>query len=572
MKRIIVLLANILMVITSFAQSNASDLANKGMEYYKSNDYKNAFICFEKAANMGNAYAQACVGYLYRFGEGTTQNLTEAYNWFSKAAENGEVLAQSQLGDMFKNGIGVSQNYVKAAELYKKASDQGNDYCTNELALLYISGNGVVKDANNAISLLTKTANNGNIFGIRNLAKLYSDGKEVSKDLSKSFLLYKKGAELDDAESMINLALYYINGKGVNVDTLKYVNWMRKAAEKNHPFAQYAMGKIYERGTGMNIDYSTAAAWYSKAQDHIQDAKYSLAVLYSEGKGVAFDMAKATAMLNDLAVNGHDLAKSVLNSLEFGLKKSNVVNENTFAIILSNNQCLNWQTDYSFQYDGVTFKKFCETALGIPEKHIRYVVNPTLSNLMVEFDWLHKVLDAYNGEAKALIYYAGPGASDESTHESFILPADGDATDPASGFSLNELYKTLGSMPSKSVIVFLDACFNGANREGKMIASARGVQIKAKPTVPAGNIVVFNASQNEETAWTNEEGVHGLFTYNVLKAIKDSNGNITLGELSQKVTNSIKKKVIVEKGVSQTPVVLASPEVGENWKNWTLNR
>lgn len=253
-------------------------------------------------------------------------------------------------------------------------------------------------------------------------------------------------------------------------------------------------------------------------------------------------------------------------------QNTTAANENTFAVIISNDGCLNWLFESSFKKDALLFKNLCETSLMIPEKHIHYVANPTLANIILEFDWLQKVLDAYGGDAKAIIYYAGPGASDEGTRESFILPADGDATDSSSGYSLSDLYELLGEMPSKSVMVFLDACFNGSKRDGQMIAAARGVKIKAKPVFPTGNIVVFSASQNDETAWEDEEHDHGLFTYNIVNAFKEFDGDISLGDLSQRVISSIKKKVIVDKGVSQTPTILASPEVGNKWKDWKFNQ
>lgn len=72
-----------------------------------------------------------------------------------------------------------------------------------------------------------------------------------------------------------------------------------------------------------------------------------------------------------------------------------------------------------------------------------------------------------------------------------MLPIDGYGSDVTTGYALDDLFKTLGNMPSKSVTIFLDACFSGAKRDGDMLASTRGVAIKVKQNAPQGNMVVF---------------------------------------------------------------------------------
>lgn len=88
--------------------------------------------------------------------------------------------------------------------------------------------------------------------------------------------------------------------------------------------------------------------------------------------------------------------------------------------------------------------------------------------------------------------------------------------------------------------MFLDACFSGAKREGDMLASARGVAIKVKETQPKGNMVVFSAAQNDETAYPYKEQKHGLFTYYLLKNTRNK-GEVTLGDLADfvKLTSSV---------------------------------
>ena len=186
-----------------------------------------------------------------------------------------------------------------------------------------------------------------------------------------------------------------------------------------------------------------------------------------------------------------------------------------------------------------------------------------------EIDWLGDVLKAYDGDARAILYYTGHGMPDESSKEAYLLPIDGYSKSPQSGLSTKSLYQKLGKMQSQSIIVFLDACFSGAKRDGKMMASSRGVAIKAKDEPVGSNTVVFSAAQGDETAYPYKSQQHGMFTYYVLEKLQQSGGATTLGELSQYVTQQVKRKSVVENGKSQTPSVSYASN-NDNWRNWKL--
>ena len=102
-----------------------------------------------------------------------------------------------------------------------------------------------------------------------------------------------------------------------------------------------------------------------------------------------------------------------------------------------------------------------------------------------------------------------------------------------------------------------------------MLASARGVAIKAKQDIPQGNIVVFSAAQGDQTAYPYKEKGHGLFTYFILKKLKETKGDVSFGELAEYVTTEVKKKSIIVNSKLQTPTTSPSSSAN-NWKNWKL--
>ena len=118
--------------------------------------------------------------------------------------------------------------------------------------------------------------------------------------------------------------------------------------------------------------------------------------------------------------------------------------------------------------------------------------------------------------------------------------------------------------------VFMDACFSGSKREAGMLASARGVALKAKSGVPQGNMVVFSAAQGDETAYPNREQQHGLFTYYLLKKLQETQGDIALKDLGEYIIKQVSQQSLLINEKKQTPCVTPSASLGSEWQNWKL--
>lgn len=244
--------------------------------------------------------------------------------------------------------------------------------------------------------------------------------------------------------------------------------------------------------------------------------------------------------------------------------------ENYFAVIIAN-ESYNKEAGVPFAAnDGKIFAEYCRKTLGLPDTNVRLVTNATLNDMKHEIGWLKKVIESRKGDAKVIFYYAGHGIPDEKDRQSYLLPIDGYGSDVSTGYSLNSLYKELGEFPAKSVVVLLDACFSGAKREGDMLASARGVALKVSRGEPVGNMVVFSAAQSDETAYPYKEEGHGLFTYYLLKKIQETKGEVSLKSLGDYLQEKVGQKSIVVNGKSQTPTVLVSDQIINEWSSWKL--
>ena len=248
------------------------------------------------------------------------------------------------------------------------------------------------------------------------------------------------------------------------------------------------------------------------------------------------------------------------------IPKTNSKNSNTFAVIIGNE---NYQKVAKVQFarnDANIFAQYCKLTLGLPEKNIRSYNDATYATLLSAVKDIKNIAQAYKGNLDVLFYYAGHGVPNESSNDSYLLPIDTDGRSVEVCYPLSKLYEELGSMNAKSVIVFMDACFSGAQRGEGMLAAARGVAIEARPAEPQGNMVVFSAASGDETAYPYREKSHGLFTYFLLKKLQETKGTVTLGELGNYIIDNVTKESVVSNGKSQTPTVTCSEIMGADWR------
>jgi TPR repeat protein len=59
---------------------------HEGIESFKREDYRRAFIRLKPEAQKGNPEAQYAVGYMYYYGQGVVENRKKAWFWINTAA------------------------------------------------------------------------------------------------------------------------------------------------------------------------------------------------------------------------------------------------------------------------------------------------------------------------------------------------------------------------------------------------------------------------------------------------------------------------------------------------------
>lgn len=532
---------------------------------------------------------------------------SEAIVSLKRAAENGDIKAQLFLGRAYTEGLyGVNKSPQQAYNWYLEAAKQGDAKAQYEVAILTLQLKTNQEGATESIQWMEKSAN------CRYAPAEYELGNYLRRKKGyehKAFLYYKDAAEQGFAPACYDLANCYTIGVGTEVNADEAIKYFQKSLNTGNMVALLGIAECYEH---LKKDDANAFAWYQKAVDTGMPQAYNdIAYMYAKGKGVNLDFNKAHEMVDvailkcpdisdfydskgeiylmegktdkakemwkkvlaidpDAAKRTTPLAMAMNNSVDYNIPQTSFYADKTFVMVCANEDYKRVAPVPYAKNDGKVFTEYCLKAMGIPEKNIYYVENATLGDMKYNINLLKKIANAYNGEAKIIFYYAGHGIPDESQKDGYLLPVDGYGNDATSGYSLKALYSELANIPSKSVLVFMDACFSGAQRDGNMLESARGVAIKPKTETPTGNLVVFSAASGDETAHPYKEHNHGLFTYFLLKKLQESKGDVTLGELGDYLITNVSQESISINKKNQTPTITPSQSFLNNWRNIKL--
>lgn len=245
------------------------------------------------------------------------------------------------------------------------------------------------------------------------------------------------------------------------------------------------------------------------------------------------------------------------------------IDDNAYAFIIANENYPVAKVPYALN-DGWVFEQYCKKTLGIKEENVHLYEDATGGNILACVEEMKQTANAASGKATIVFYYAGHAFPDEEKSTAYLLPVDGDSKNPATGYSLEKFYKEMNSVQAKQVVCFIDACFSGATRDDQMLIAGRGVAIKVKDEIPQGNMVVMTSATGAETAHSFEEMHHGLFTYYLLQKLQETQGDVTLGDLSDYVNKMVKRKSVVINKKKQTPTVIPSPQLQATWKEMKL--
>ena len=600
MKKLIILFASFLVCNIALAQELTQAIVDEyNVAFFENGEIDKARKIMMPYAEKGHPTALYAVARTY---EG--ENPKTYYHWLTKAAEAGHPISQEILGLAYLNADNIEYNLDKGLELLNKAANYSVT-ANFFLGQLYLHGDlGVPKDAVKSREYFRIAAINGhpqsmtqhagNLLNVENkvdeaksmLEKAIDAGEKVfapvlladnyyKKEEDRWFRYYRIAAENGNADAQCSIGDCFLEGKVVNVDYNEALKWFQKSAELGNPNAQNRVGDCYKKIFAKTLDdryLRQYIKWTYKASEN-----WLGSYVYNEEKQILefvdpFKEYYEDGYLNARAYDNYEQwRKEVVLRIATGsdidldipiIKR----NSNAFVLVIANED-YEYEERVSYaENDGNSFVNYSKNIFNVPENRIHFIKNASLNKIKYELSWLTQMCRHYN--ASCYIYYAGHGIPANDLSAAYLLPIDGYSSDVSTGLNLEDLYAELGDIQST---VFIDACFSGAHRSGGMLQSNRGVRITPKMKAPRSNTIVITACQSNETAYGDDLEEHGIFTYYLLKCIKESNGNIRLGDLYAQVRKNVYNTSIKNNKV-QTPSIYVADENVEIWQNLYLVR
>ncbi|MDD5302629.1 MAG: caspase family protein [Elusimicrobia bacterium] len=169
--------------------------------------------------------------------------------------------------------------------------------------------------------------------------------------------------------------------------------------------------------------------------------------------------------------------------------------------------------------DADAFKAYVR-ALGVPERNIVLLKGSKAGKASFVKNlesWLPRMVKP---DSRVYFYFSGHGAPDVKTGQAYLVPWDGDPNfleDTA--YPVAKLYKRLGELPAKQVLVAMDSCFSGAGGRSVLASGARPLVGRIDTGAVPAKITVLAASGANEISGSLDDKGHGAFTYFLLEGL-----------------------------------------------------
>lgn len=247
-----------------------------------------------------------------------------------------------------------------------------------------------------------------------------------------------------------------------------------------------------------------------------------------------------------------------------------------FALIIGNEDYCSYQKDLSSEVnvdfarnDASAFKDYATNIMGIPDQNIIFLLDATAGQMNQAISKMNLLAKNTSGKAEIFVYYAGHGLPDEETKEPYLIPVDITGKTTTNGIKLIDLYNRLTEFPIKNLTVFIDACFSGGARNQGLYA-ARGVKVRPKEQKLKGNLLVLAASSGDQSSLSYREKEHGIFTYFLLKKLKETKGKVSYSSLANYLIETVTLQSILINDKEQTPQINISEDIINSWKSMMI--
>jgi hypothetical protein len=232
---------------------------------------------------------------------------------------------------------------------------------------------------------------------------------------------------------------------------------------------------------------------------------------------------------------------------------------NAFALVVGIEKYRDVPPPIGARADAEQFARLAVRTLGIPEDHVRLLLDEhaTRGDIEKALAWLE--LNVPVG-GRVYFFYSGHGAPDAVSGSAYVLPYDGDpAALDQTAVPMSKLTERLSKTKASESVAFVDACFSGAGGRSVLPKGARPLVRVQAPAVARGVALLSSAGASEISGAT-PDGSNGLFSKYLLEALGRGGGDvdgdyqISLEELRSFVEPRVAREARLQNRV-QTPTL-----------------
>lgn len=288
---------------------------NEGLENYRENNFAEAQILFQFAADKKHPQAQYYMGLMHQRGEINGEpNIGQAIAFYILAANQDVVEAECELAILhlqkdstFFSTIHHKYQPLVGENLLMLAAYKGNQKAQYHFGILCFE-KGNFSDAQYFLKLALESEEkqenkNVNETYIDKAKYYYAASCYENGDLKKAAHFFKKIADTQftkqksfttEEKNYIAQAQYSYAQISYQTGNLREAaKYFELSAQKNYDLAQFNLALMYETGNGVNHDKKKAIALYRSAMSQgLKEAQFNLAELLSHGTKEEFGEAK----------------------------------------------------------------------------------------------------------------------------------------------------------------------------------------------------------------------------------------------------------------------------------------
>lgn len=221
--------------------------------------------------------------------------------------------------------------------------------------------------------------------------------------------------------------------------------------------------------------------------------------------------------------------------------------------------------------DALIFSEYASATMGVAPEKVFTLKDGTLKQIVSEIGRLKNLIQLKNGKAEIILYYSGHMMLDDDDDLS-LVPVDAQKCGSDSYLKLNYIYEQLTESPASKIMLFLDGCYNGYTKTGEDICQSKGLIRKKNSSNVPGNIVVFTAASEGQRAFVHNESKHGIFTYFLLKKLKETQGRISFEEMYDFLRERVGEYALINKNNQQQFPSMQFGLMATDWHRWLFSK